>query len=108
MYSYNHFTPGSKTRCSKMINYVSQMNANSNDDIKSCDYGSSTEIKKQSSQQVSSNISNKQRISQTIISSLGGRTQFGNYYLGQPVVANYLGRYEGQPGGSGAPLRNKF
>jgi hypothetical protein len=107
MYSYTHFTPGSKKRCSKMINYVSQMNAISPDNIKTCDY-STNEIKKPSSQQVSSNISNKQRISQTIISSIGGRTQFGNYYLGQPVVANYLGRYEGQPGGSGTPLRNRF
>jgi hypothetical protein len=24
------------------------------------------------------------------------------------VVFNYLGRVEGQPGGSGAPLRNRF
>lgn len=107
MNSYNHFTPGSKARCSKMINYVTQMNAISPDNIKTCDYGSN-EIKKPSSQQVSSNISNKQRKSQIIISNIGGRTQFGDYYLGQPVVANYLGRYEGQPGGSGAPLRNKF
>ena len=107
MYSYNHFTPGSKKKCGKMINYVSQMNANSNDNINVCDYGSN-EIKKPSSQQLLDNVSNNRRISQTIISNRGGRIQFGNYYLGQPVVANYLGRYEGQPGGSGAPLRNKF
>ena len=54
------------------------------------------------------NISNSQRISQVINSSVGGSTQFGNYYLGEPVVFNYLGRVEGQPGGSGAPLRNRF
>jgi hypothetical protein len=45
---------------------------------------------------------------QVINSTVGGSTQFGNYYLGEPVVFNYLGRVEGQPGGSGAPLRNRF
>ncbi len=39
---------------------------------------------------------------------LGGTTQFGNGYLGKPVNVNYLGRGEGQPGGSGAPPINRF
>jgi hypothetical protein len=42
------------------------------------------------------------------IGRIGGTTQFGNGYLGQPVNINYLGRGEGQPGGSGAPPRNRF
>jgi hypothetical protein len=93
MYSYSHFAPGGKQKCGRLITY-------------NCD---NNNIKKNSSfQQVSNNLSNKQRQSQIITSSVGGRVQFGNYYLGQPVVANYLGNYEGQPGGSGAPVRNRF
>jgi len=38
----------------------------------------------------------------------GGNTQFGNFYLGQPLSLNYLGRMEGQIGGSGQPPRNSF
>lgn len=37
-----------------------------------------------------------------------GNTQFGNFYLGQPLQLNYLGRHEGMPGGSGSPPINKF
>jgi hypothetical protein len=65
------------------------------------------------------NISNKMRISQRLILSgssqqvqivgrYGGVTQFGNFYLGKPLALNYLGRTEGQPGGSGTPPRNSF
>lgn len=65
------------------------------------------------------NISKKQRISQRLILNgssqqvqvvgrYGGITQFGNFYLGQPLSLNYLGRTQGQPGGSGIPPRNKF
>ena len=38
----------------------------------------------------------------------GGTTQFGNFYLGKPLSLNYLGRSQGQPGGSGSPPKNKF
>lgn len=66
-----------------------------------------------------SNISNQMRISQllklnghsqttTRISRMSGRTQFGNFYLGQPLDINYLGRMEGMPGGSGTPPFNRF
>jgi hypothetical protein len=54
------------------------------------------------------NISYKQQISIQINSTIGGRVHYGNYYLGKPIQVNYLGRTEGQPGGSGSPLRNKF
>jgi hypothetical protein len=56
----------------------------------------------------SSNISNNQRVANILKSSVGGSTQFGSYYLDQPVVINYLGRSEGQPGGGGSPPKNKF
>jgi len=40
------------------------------------------------------------------IGRLGGSTQFGNFYLGQPLNINYLGRMEGMAGGSGKPPSN--
>ena len=65
------------------------------------------------------NISNNLRRSQRLImggsgqnvnyvSRWGGQTQFGNFYLGQPLNVNYLGRIEGQLGGGGSPPKNKF
>ena len=101
MYSYKHFTPGGNLRCGKLITYPLVADSG----LKPCTYVNSVIIKKSFLRQ---NISNSQRISQVINSSVGGSTQFGNYYLGEPVVFNYLGRVEGQPGGSGAPLRNRF
>jgi len=46
------------------------------------------------------------RIAAILTGTLGGRTTFGNVY--RPVNLNYLGSWEGQPGGSLRPLRNKF
>lgn len=40
------------------------------------------------------------------IGRLGGRVQYGNFYLGKPLNINYLGRMEGMPGGSGKPPTN--
>jgi hypothetical protein len=66
------------------------------------------------------NVSNQQRIAQRLIldgSSQnvvrisrfnGGITQYGNFYLNQPLSLNYLGRMEGQPGGGGSPPKNNF
>ena len=66
-----------------------------------------------------SNQSYKMRLSQVLkldgysqninrISRISGKTQFGNFYLGQSLNINYLGRMEGMPGGSGMPPVNKF
>ena len=67
-----------------------------------------------------SNISYKMRTSQRLLLGgasqqvqvigriNGGTTQFGNFYLGQPLSLNFLGRSQGQPGGSGSPPRNIF
>jgi hypothetical protein len=49
-----------------------------------------------------------ERISLIILASKGGRIHFGNAYIGKPVIGNYLGRFEGQPGGGGTPIRNRF
>ena len=67
----------------------------------------------------SSNISNKMRLSRVLkldsssqkinrISRVSGRIQFGNFYLGEPLNINYLGKMEGMPGGSGMPPVNRF
>jgi hypothetical protein len=103
MYSYRQFTPGSNLKCGKIITYAEFYNINPN--IKPCTYINSEIINKSF---LKNNTTNAQRISQIINNSKGGSTQFGNYYLGEPVVFNYLGRVEGQPGGSGAPIRNRF
>jgi hypothetical protein len=47
-----------------------------------------------------------QRISQAITATPGGRITFGN--LNRPIIVDYLGGREGQPGGSFRPIRNRF
>lgn len=110
-----YFTPGNKSNAKRIINYnalYNELNANSlnqnylppicscipeifNKDINATDSNSAR-------------LSNNCRISQIIKYSKGGNYQFGNLYLGQPINLNYLGRYEGMPGGSGKPPTNKF
>jgi hypothetical protein len=88
----------------RLINYSSYLNFNHC----SCRPDIS---KKLSANPNSSYDSRNLRISQTINSTRGGgRIQFGNAYLGVSIGAglNYLGRLEGMPGGSGAPIKNKY
>jgi hypothetical protein len=56
------------------------------------------------------NISNTMRIANVINNSngLGKKTHFGNDYTNNSSLMSYLGTTEGQPGGIGAPLRNRF
>jgi len=54
----------------------------------------------------SSDISNTQRIANLLTNNYSGRIQYGN--RGNPLVINYLGKLEGQSGGSGRPIRNIF
>ena len=109
MYSYRQFTPGKKSNSSKII-YITQLNAfNPNSEQLSCvcipdKYDKFTVGSDSASTRVSNNI----RTSQIVIFSKGGKTQYGNFYLGQPLNINYLGRMEGMPGGSGQPPRNTF
>jgi hypothetical protein len=109
MYSQRQFTPGKKSNSSKIM-YVAQYNAlNPTLPEITCacvedKYDKFTIGSDSPSVRVSNNI----RISQVIKSSLGGNTQYGNFYLGQPLQLNYLGRTEGMPGGSGRPPTNKF
>jgi hypothetical protein len=46
------------------------------------------------------------RITQILSNNLGGKITFGNF--GIPAKVNYLGRVEGQPGGSLQGLKNRF
>lgn len=46
------------------------------------------------------------RISHSITGTLGGKITYGNSY--KPVTLNYLGGWDGQPGGLPRPPRNKF
>lgn len=104
--SNQYFTPGKKSDAREIIKYLSLVTRE--DQLR--DFQCFKEdYKKFSSQAIIPNISTTQRISNILKRNVSnGNTQFGNYYLGGPVVFNYLGRVEGQPGGSGVPLRNKF
>lgn len=109
MYKYSHFKPGGNTNTSRLIYYVTEFNALNPTSQKTCycisnKYDKNTPISNSSS----AKISNAVRTSQIVNFSKGGNTQYGNFYLGQPLNLNYLGKMEGMPGGSGMPPLNKF
>jgi hypothetical protein len=55
------------------------------------------------------NQSTAMRFANTIKTNGSGKgTQFGHVYTTKQRLVTYLGTTEGQPGGSGAPPRNKF
>lgn len=98
MYTYRHFKPGAVGQ--------SSTNAHYNDYYPDVYCNCEQRISKTfvSGQPTNPNISNNQRISNVIKSTIGGKVQYG--YLGQPAKLNYLGRGEGQPGGGGKPPSN--
>ena len=105
------FIPGNSSNTSRMINYVAQYNARYPDAELECNKPCVSEkIDKRyiGSDSVSYRIPNKIRVSQIVQTSLGGSTQYGNFYLGQPLQLNYLGNLQGMPGGSGMPPKNTF
>jgi hypothetical protein len=120
-YNNNRFTPGNKGNLRLFINqqFIRQYyrifnttqtfdNINNSDDITEgtlcgCIPQRANPIK-QGWNDPSQTENN--RISQAITGTLGGRTTYGNFY--KPVTINYLGGWEGQPGGSPRPLRNRF
>jgi hypothetical protein len=111
------FIPGNKSYAKRMINYnavYNRLNANSlNSNLapsKKCECIPQifNKSNNNSSSFVSNNISYNGRIAQIINSSLGGKTQYGNFYLGQPMQVNCFGRSQGMPGGYGSPPVNKF
>ena len=111
MYSYRHFRPGGRQDTSRIIKYVSEYNNLYADEgqINTC-YCIPDKYDKNTpgSDSPSAKVSYATRIAQVIQSTKGGKTQYGNFYLGQPLNVNYLGRVEGMPGGSGMPPKNKF
>ncbi len=109
MHSQRQFTPGKKSNSSRMINYVAAYNALfPNAQQLTCEYCIPDNYDKfvVGSDSPSIRVSNNVRVAQVIKSSRGGNTQYGNFYLGQPLNLNCLGRMEGMPGGSGRPPRN--
>lgn len=103
------FTPGKGGDSSRVIRYVALYNALNPSQPSGCVCIPSKYDKRTlGSDSPSVRVSNNMRVAQIVNSSLGGKTQFGNFYLGQPLRVNYLGRVEGQPGGSGKPPTNSF
>jgi hypothetical protein len=101
---YQKFIPGRKSTCKQIIKHVAEHNilGDTNYVCIPPTYDKFVTASDSPSARVSNNI----RISQLVQISRGGKTQYGNFYLGQPLNVNYLGRMEGMPGGSGSPPKN--
>jgi hypothetical protein len=110
MYSYQGFTPGSRSNTSRIINYVAEYNAANPNNAPTTCYCVPDKYDKNTpgSDASSARVSKATRLAQIIQATRGGKTQFGNFYLGQPLDINYLGRIQGMPGGSEMPPKNKF
>lgn len=115
MSSRTSFIPGNKSNAKRLINYDSlynQININytNPDNYKYQCICTPTVYNKNvlGSDSPSTRVSYNTRVSQIINFYKGGKTQYGNFYLGQPLQLNYLGRAEGMPGGSGMPPKNNF
>jgi hypothetical protein len=113
-----YFTPGNKANMKLLLNkslimqnHIYDTNLNSNeiydyltkDFICNCIKAKANNIKQGWNDP---SQTENARYSQILSSTLGGRTTFGN--LNRPIYLNELGGWEGQPGGSPKPLRNKF
>ncbi len=111
MYSYRQFTPGGRSNTSRIIYYATEYN-----NLYGADGQSNTcycipdkyDKNTPGSDSSSAKVSYATRIAQVIQSTKGGKSQYGNFYLGQPLNVNYLGRVEGMPGGGGMPPKNRF
>lgn len=110
MYSYRSFTPGASKNTSRLISYVSAYNAlfPNSEQINCYCIPDKYDKNTPGSDSPSWKASYNRRISYIIKNTKGGKTQYGNLYLGQPLNVNYLGRMEGMPGGSGMPPVNRF
>jgi len=118
-YNNNRFTPGNKANMRAFLNKAfirqyyryfnsTQLNENINNgdgitegDLCGCIQQRANKVQQGYNQP---GLTNNMRISQLITSSLGGRVVFGN----PNNRIDELGGWEGQPGGSFKPLRNKF
>jgi hypothetical protein len=96
---HTSFIPGSKPKFNKLYTYTVFKNFNTCACIK----------EKVNNYRTGHNDplqTENKRISQTLQNNLGGKITYGN--MGVPSNFNYLGRVEGQPGGSLLALKNKF
>lgn len=112
-YNNNRFTPGNKGNLRLLMNkefikqYYRRFNNNSDGisgDIVCACIQQRANSTKQGLNDPSQTENN--RLTSILTGTLGGRTTFGN--SNRPVIINYLGGWEGQPGGSFTPPRNKF
>jgi len=125
--SSRQFTPGAKSQSSRMIRYnavYNELRQRLNNDPTNpifyyppflqqkeivCNCLNNVQKKfAPSSQGTEGNISQNMLFAQRIRTPRSGSITFGNFYLGEPLSLNYLGRMEGQPGGGGVPIRNQF
>ena len=117
MSSYQSFMPGKRYNMKKMIRYTAEYNFyyNKTSSISGNQYSNPSKCvcipdkydkSVVGSDSPSVKVSNNVRIAQIVNYSKGGKSEFGNFYLGQPLNVNYLGRMEGMPGGSGSPPTN--
>lgn len=111
MHSYQQFTPGGRKDTSRIIKYISEYNALYGTEGKNntcfC-IPDKFDKNTPGSDAASAKVSYATRISRVIQSTRGGKVQYGNFYLGEPLNVNYLGRIQGMPGGSGMPPKNRF
>jgi len=110
IYSKINYTPGGKSITSRLISYIALWNRLHPDGKQLNCYCFSGKFDKNTpvSNSASEKASYSRRVAYIIKNTKGGAVQFGNFYLGQPLNVNYLGRVQGMPGGSGAPPLNRF
>lgn len=109
MSSRTQFGPGKNSNTGRIIHYKALYNARHPDQISNCVCVQDKYDKYiVGSDSASTRVPYGRRISQIINAKKGGKTQYGNFYLGQPLDINYLGRGQGMPGGSGMPPINRF
>ena len=108
MSSYQNLMPGRRSNARKIIKYIAEYNIVKPDSPqKNCQCISDNYDKfVPGSDSPSGKLSNNMRIARLIYFYKGGKLQYGNSYLGQPLNVNYLGRMEGMSGGSGKPPSN--
>ena len=108
MHSYKSFTPGTKGNSINCINYIAIYNAIYPNSPKKSQCVQNANSYDKNNITSNARIPKKIRLSQLINNTKGGKSQYGNFYLGNPLNINYLGRMEGMSGGSGSPLVNNF
>ncbi len=121
MYNNNRFTPGRKANLRAFMNralikqyYGAFITAQTFDNINNGDditdgtlCGCIPEKVSNTNNGWNDSLQNKNiKISQMLSRTLGGKFTFGDH--NKPIVLNYLGGREGQPGGLPRPLRNNF